>query len=252
MPRARQLPGDPATYPSRADDPDPHPTPPFRIVTRLAPQPRLTKAPTGVDLAPFYYACVRERGGVGLALRRLAGAEAQLAVMPSGRVNRLGADEDVHRRRDTELHLAPRSRAALGLVTIQTVTDCESIWSTVMHFEHSSEIWRDFPELVPGLLAAEGITPDVFVDHPVARYEAVAAARLESVSEGEFPEVQAWRRAFSRMGLKPTQYRCASEALLRRYRKEGSLPRSILWSTSVMPSRSRSRRQSLCSTCPRS
>ncbi|HEX2302765.1 MAG TPA: hypothetical protein VHH57_03990, partial [Gaiella sp.] len=93
-----------------------------------------------------------------------------------------------------------------------------------MHFEYSTDIWRDFPELVPGLLAAEGITPDVFVDHPVARYEAVAAERLESVSEGELPEVQAWRRAFSRMGLKPTQYRSASEALLRRYRKEGSLP----------------------------
>jgi DNA/RNA-binding domain of Phe-tRNA-synthetase-like protein len=27
------------------------------------------------------------------------------------------------------------------------------------------------------------------------------------------------------MGLKPTQYRCASEALLRRFRKEGALPR---------------------------
>ncbi len=26
------------------------------------------------------------------------------------------------------------------------------------------------------------------------------------------------------MGLKPTQYRCASESLLRRFRKEGSLP----------------------------
>lgn len=36
--------------------------------------------------------------------------------------------------------------------------------------------------------------------------------------------MQAWRRAFSRTGLKPTQYRCAAEALLRRYRKEGSLP----------------------------
>jgi DNA/RNA-binding domain of Phe-tRNA-synthetase-like protein len=39
------------------------------------------------------------------------------------------------------------------------------------------------------------------------------------------PEIQAWRRAFSRMGLKPTQYRCASESLLRRFRKEASLPR---------------------------
>lgn len=29
---------------------------------------------------------------------------------------------------------------------------------------------------------------------------------------------------FAAMGLKPTQYRCASEALLRRFRKEGALP----------------------------
>jgi DNA/RNA-binding domain of Phe-tRNA-synthetase-like protein len=95
----------------------------------------------------------------------------------------------------------------------------------VMHFEHSTEIWRDFPELVAGVLFAEGITPDVSVKRQVARYEAVAAARLASVSEGEFPEVRAWRRAFSTMGLKPTRYRSASEALLRRFRREGSLPR---------------------------
>ena len=31
--------------------------------------------------------------------------------------------------------------------------------------------------------------------------------------------------AYAKMGLKPTQYRCAAEALLRRFRKEGSLPR---------------------------
>jgi DNA/RNA-binding domain of Phe-tRNA-synthetase-like protein len=94
-----------------------------------------------------------------------------------------------------------------------------------MHFEHSTEIWRDYPELVPGVIAAEGISPDVSADHRVAIYEAVAEARLASAPEGELPEVQAWRRAFARMGLKPTQYRSASEALLRRFRKEGSLPR---------------------------
>jgi DNA/RNA-binding domain of Phe-tRNA-synthetase-like protein len=44
------------------------------------------------------------------------------------------------------------------------------------------------------------------------------------VPEGELPEIQAWRRAFSAMGLKPTQYRCASESLLRRLRKQGTLP----------------------------
>ena len=49
-------------------------------------------------------------------------------------------------------------------------------------------------------------------------------SRLEGRSESELPEIQAWRRVFSRMGLKPTQYRCASEALLRRLRTDGSLP----------------------------
>jgi DNA/RNA-binding domain of Phe-tRNA-synthetase-like protein len=93
------------------------------------------------------------------------------------------------------------------------------------HFQHSSEIWRDFPELVPGVLAVEGITGNALVDSQVAGFNAVAEARLATSSEGELPEVQAWRRAFSRMGLKPTQYRCASESLLRRFRKEGSLPR---------------------------
>ena len=53
----------------------------------------------------------------------------------------------------------------------------------------------------------------------------MAKARLADGAESEFPEIQAWRRAFATMGLKPTQYRCAAESLLRRFRKEGSLPR---------------------------
>ncbi len=93
-----------------------------------------------------------------------------------------------------------------------------------MYFQHSDEIWRDFPELVPGVLFASGITRDVSVGSQIAKYNAIAESRLASSSEGELPEIQAWRRAFSRMGLKPTQYRCASESLLRRFRKEGSLP----------------------------
>ena len=93
-----------------------------------------------------------------------------------------------------------------------------------MYFYHSSEIWRDYPELVPGLLFAEGITGDISVGSRVATFNAIAASRLAHSSEGELPEIQAWRRAFSRMGLKPTQYRCASESLLRRFRKEGALP----------------------------
>jgi len=93
-----------------------------------------------------------------------------------------------------------------------------------MHFEHSGEIWRDFPELVPGVLFAEGLGPGVAVGDRTAGFTAVAKSRLADGPESELPEIQAWRRAFARMGLKPTQYRCASESLLRRFRKEGSLP----------------------------
>jgi DNA/RNA-binding domain of Phe-tRNA-synthetase-like protein len=92
-----------------------------------------------------------------------------------------------------------------------------------MHFQHDAAIWRDFPALVPGVLYAEGITADAEIN--TGPYEKTARDRLARSTESEFGEIQAWRRAFAALGLKPTQYRCASESLLRRFRKEGSLPR---------------------------
>jgi DNA/RNA-binding domain of Phe-tRNA-synthetase-like protein len=94
-----------------------------------------------------------------------------------------------------------------------------------VHFQHSGEIWRDFPELVPGALFAGGITPDAPVGDRAAKFTAIASSRLAEGPESGLPEIQAWRRAFARMGLKPTQYRCAAESLLRRFRNEGALPR---------------------------
>jgi DNA/RNA-binding domain of Phe-tRNA-synthetase-like protein len=95
-----------------------------------------------------------------------------------------------------------------------------------MDFQHSASIWRDFPALVPAVLYADGITSDAPVGPAADRFAAIAKSRLAAVAaESELPEIQAWRRAFAQMGLKPTQYRCASESLLRRFRKEGSLPR---------------------------
>jgi DNA/RNA-binding domain of Phe-tRNA-synthetase-like protein len=74
------------------------------------------------------------------------------------------------------------------------------------------------------VLFAKGITKDASVAPQITRFNAIAESRLATNSEGELPEIQAWRRAFSKMGLKPTQYRCASESLLRRFRKERFLP----------------------------
>lgn len=94
-----------------------------------------------------------------------------------------------------------------------------------MYFEHSAEVWHAFPELVAGVVFADGITPDAAAGDRVAEFSAIASSRLAGATESELPEIRAWRRAFTRMGLKPTQYRCASEALLRRFRKDGTLPR---------------------------
>jgi DNA/RNA-binding domain of Phe-tRNA-synthetase-like protein len=95
----------------------------------------------------------------------------------------------------------------------------------VVWFRHVPGIWARFPELVPVVAAASQVTADADVDAAVEAFSTRAARRLEGRSESELPEIQAWRRAFTRMGLKPTQYRCASEALLRRFRRDGALPR---------------------------
>jgi DNA/RNA-binding domain of Phe-tRNA-synthetase-like protein len=97
-----------------------------------------------------------------------------------------------------------------------------------MQFQHSDQIWTDFPELSAGVLVATGITGGDEATERVAervkRFYADADDLLAGVSEAELAQIRAWRTAFARMGLKPTQYRCAAESLLRRYRKEGTLP----------------------------
>lgn len=91
-------------------------------------------------------------------------------------------------------------------------------------FRYAPDIRSRFPQLRSSALLIEDVDAKADVSPATSRLMAIAARRLGAANEGEFPEIQAWRRAFSAMGLKPTQYRCASEALLRRYRKEGSLP----------------------------
>lgn len=93
-----------------------------------------------------------------------------------------------------------------------------------MRFLYSLHMQHTFPERVTGIIEVDGLQPNVAVAPHVAELTAQALARLDRETEGNLPEIQAWRRAYTTMGLKPTQYRCASEALLRRLRKERSLP----------------------------
>lgn len=94
-----------------------------------------------------------------------------------------------------------------------------------MNFSYANDILENFPERITGTLCLDGLTAQPDFTPAIERFNAVAEKRLLISSESDWPEIQAWRQIFSRMDLKPTQYRCAAEALLRRFRKEKSLPR---------------------------
>jgi DNA/RNA-binding domain of Phe-tRNA-synthetase-like protein len=93
-----------------------------------------------------------------------------------------------------------------------------------MYFCHTPPIWRQFPQLVPGLLAVDSVEPQADITARLAPLYDRARARLAGGAESDLAEIAAWRRAYTQMGLKPTQYRSAAEALLRRFRREGEVP----------------------------
>ena len=94
-----------------------------------------------------------------------------------------------------------------------------------MQFTYAPYMAETFPSLATGLMVVSGIHAAADTSAPVVELETEARERLGDGAESGLPEIQAWRAAYSRMGFKPTQVRCASEALLRRLRQHGSLPR---------------------------
>lgn len=94
-----------------------------------------------------------------------------------------------------------------------------------MHFCHAPQIWQEFPQLAAGTLVVAGINPNVDIEDRLQGWLQRARERLAGRMESELAEVSAWRRAYAQMGFKPTQYRSAAEALLRRFRQEEDLPR---------------------------
>lgn len=91
-------------------------------------------------------------------------------------------------------------------------------------FSHDPAFLSRFPALRFGTLVLSGLDrietrrlgPADIIDR--------AKARLAGAAESDLPEIRAWRAAYAAMGLKPTQVRCAAEALLRRLRLDGALP----------------------------
>ena len=94
-----------------------------------------------------------------------------------------------------------------------------------MQFRHSETLWQEFPQLSAAVLVLDPVEPIVGLEDRLEPWLRRARERLEKGPEAEMPEIAAWRRAYSKMGLKPTKYRSAAEALLRRFKREGELPR---------------------------
>lgn len=94
-----------------------------------------------------------------------------------------------------------------------------------MRFTYHTTLQDMYPQLVTGLIHATGLPHPLDTTDDVAIHQAKAQASLRGATEAELPAIRAWRAAFSQMGLKPTKYRSASEALLRRLRTTGALPR---------------------------
>jgi DNA/RNA-binding domain of Phe-tRNA-synthetase-like protein len=94
-------------------------------------------------------------------------------------------------------------------------------------FAYDPAITERFPAIRAGVVTASGLangrSPDKLVDQYRAEQDD-ALARLAATPISETPSVRAWRRAFSAFGVKPTQYRSAVEALLRRLDKSGDIP----------------------------
>jgi DNA/RNA-binding domain of Phe-tRNA-synthetase-like protein len=92
-------------------------------------------------------------------------------------------------------------------------------------FRHSDHVWQTFPGLTAAALIVDAVDDRGDVARAVDEHLATARERAARVPESELPAIRAWRRTYAEMGLKPTQFRCAAESLLRRIRTNGDLPR---------------------------
>ena len=94
-------------------------------------------------------------------------------------------------------------------------------------FAYSPDVIMRFPTTVGGVIHATGLSNGPAPEGLRSLYEREQEAVKERIGEtplSELPSISAWRRTFSGFGTKPTQYRNAAEALLRRLTKAGDIP----------------------------
>ena len=94
-------------------------------------------------------------------------------------------------------------------------------------FCYDHPVLERYPGIHAGIVIASGLTNGPVAPALQERYRAAqrdVARRLATTPPAELPSIAAWRRAFAAFGAKPTQYRSAAEALLRRLAKQGDIP----------------------------
>jgi DNA/RNA-binding domain of Phe-tRNA-synthetase-like protein len=94
-------------------------------------------------------------------------------------------------------------------------------------FGYDDAVTRRFPAIRAAVIHATGLVNGPSPAALRAEYRAeqeAAAKRLAAAAIADLPPIAAWRRVFTQFGAKPTQYRNAAEALLRRLSKQGEIP----------------------------
>jgi DNA/RNA-binding domain of Phe-tRNA-synthetase-like protein len=94
-------------------------------------------------------------------------------------------------------------------------------------FAYDQAITGRYPAIRAGVIHATGLINGPSSPALQADYEAeqqTVLTKLSGTSLADLPSIAAWRRVFTSFGAKPTQYRNAAEALLRRLTKQGGIP----------------------------
>ena len=94
-------------------------------------------------------------------------------------------------------------------------------------FRYSEDVLAVFPTTRGGVIHAVGLSngpaPSDLADRFLEEQARVKSG-IGQTPLSDLPSIRAWRSVFSRFGVKPTQYRSAAEALLRRLTKAGDIP----------------------------
>src|SRR6266487_1997942 len=94
-------------------------------------------------------------------------------------------------------------------------------------FHYHADILARYPDVVGGVLLAQDMTNGPTPESLLTSYQAeqeIVKKRISNTPLSQIESLAAWRGAFRKFGVDPTQCRSSPEALLRRLIKKGDIP----------------------------